>query len=241
MANNVYACTELIGGATQALDAIDGADLSDLDAAVVTIVDTVYHYTLDADKNEAESSPNIIIPDDNPGTKRWVLVSISGASIHGLAVKATPIDADEVAIVDTAVSNVLKKLTWTNIKAFFKTYFDTLYITKALGTTKGDIVGFSGSATPVRLGIGTNNYVLTADSGESSGLNWTAAGGQDSIDYVKVSDVKAYNAYGGTFTQGAWRTRDINTEDSDASSICSINSNQITLAAGTYICSILSK
>ncbi len=56
------------------------------------------------------------------------------------------------------------------------------------------------------------------------------------FDYVKVSDVKAYNVYGGTFTSGAWRTRDINTEDSDDSGICSISNNQITLAAGTYIC-----
>lgn len=64
-------------------------------------------------------------------------------------------------------------------------------------------------------------------------------GTETPFDYVKVSDVKAYNVAGGTFTQGAWRTRVINTEDSDASSICSIASNQITLAAGTYICSIL--
>jgi len=58
-------------------------------------------------------------------------------------------------------------------------------------------------------------------------------------DYVKVSDVKATTTLGGTFTSGAWRTRVINTEDSDASGICSIASNQITLAAGTYICMIV--
>lgn len=56
--------------------------------------------------------------------------------------------------------------------------------------------------------------------------------------YVKVSDVKAQGVHGGTFTFGAWRTRDINTEDSDDANICSIAGNQITLEAGTYICSI---
>ncbi len=56
--------------------------------------------------------------------------------------------------------------------------------------------------------------------------------------YVKVSDVKAQGVDGGTFTQGAWRTRDINVEDSDDAGICSIAANQITLEAGTYICSI---
>ena len=58
------------------------------------------------------------------------------------------------------------------------------------------------------------------------------------VDYVKVSDVKAYDVGGGTLTAGDWRTRDINTEDADASGICSISSNQITLEAGTYFCSI---
>lgn len=45
-------------------------------------------------------------------------------------------------------------------------------ITKATGTTKGDIIGFTASATPARLGVGTNDYVLTADSGESTGIKW---------------------------------------------------------------------
>lgn len=55
--------------------------------------------------------------------------------------------------------------------------------------------------------------------------------------YVKVSDVKV-NASGGTFSSGAWRTRTINTEDTDPSNICTISDNQITLAAGTYRCMI---
>ena len=50
-----------------------------------------------------------------------------GTSIHGATAKDPPIDADEVPLIDTAASNVLKKSTWTVIKAFLKTYFDTLY------------------------------------------------------------------------------------------------------------------
>lgn len=49
------------------------------------------------------------------------------ATIHAAASKATPVDADETALVDSAASNGLKKLTWANIKATLKTYFDTLY------------------------------------------------------------------------------------------------------------------
>jgi len=56
--------------------------------------------------------------------------------------------------------------------------------------------------------------------------------------YVHVQDQKAMGANGGGFTMGAWRTRDINTEQADTLGICAIAANQITLAAGTYRCLI---
>ena len=52
-------------------------------------------------------------------------------------------------------------------------------VTKAILTTKGDIFVATGSATPARLGVGTNDEVLTAASGEATGVKWSAvsAGG----------------------------------------------------------------
>ena len=38
-------------------------------------------------------------------------------------------------------------------------------------TTKGDIVAFNGT-TVARLGVGTDTYVLAADSAEATGLKW---------------------------------------------------------------------
>lgn len=52
-----------------------------------------------------------------------------GSSIHGVTEKTTPVDNDEVGIIDSAASYVLKKLTWGNIKSTIKSYFDTLYAT----------------------------------------------------------------------------------------------------------------
>ena len=40
---------------------------------------------------------------------------------------------------------------------------------------------------------------------------------------------------GGTFTSGAWRTRDLNTTVFNNITSCSLSSNQISLPAGTYI------
>ena len=48
-------------------------------------------------------------------------------AISGSEAKATPVDADLVGLVDSAASGIFKKLTWENVKATLKTYFDTLY------------------------------------------------------------------------------------------------------------------
>lgn len=44
-------------------------------------------------------------------------------------------------------------------------------------TTKGDIYVATGAATVVRVGVGTDGHVLTANSGVSAGVDWQAAGG----------------------------------------------------------------
>ena len=68
----------------------------------------------------------------------------------------------------------------------------------------------------------------------TAGLTKTGGFGKFS-SYAVIADVKGGNANGGTFTLGAWRTRDLNTELADADSIVSISSNQFTLAAGSYL------
>lgn len=77
MPKNIYGAYVLIGGGTGALDAIDGADLADLDMAVVTTLTATYRYSLDADSAAGEASPTIIAPDANAGDKRWILTGIS--------------------------------------------------------------------------------------------------------------------------------------------------------------------
>lgn len=52
--------------------------------------------------------------------------------------------------------------------------------------------------------------------------------------YALIRDEKSAGSNGGTFTSGAWRTRDLNTESFDPDGIVSISANQFTLGAGTY-------
>lgn len=62
-------------------------------------------------------------------------ILVVAPAIHASTSKPTPVDADEMSLTDSAASYVLKKLTWANLKATLKTYFDTIY--QASGGSSG--------------------------------------------------------------------------------------------------------
>jgi len=66
-----------------------------------------------------------------------------GSSIHGATAKTTPVDADTMPLIDSAASNVLKKVTWANIKATLKTYYDSLYAAATHTHAQSDITNLT--------------------------------------------------------------------------------------------------
>jgi hypothetical protein len=78
---------------------------------------------------------------DTPGQTagNWAVLEgnigyVPERSIDAASTKSTPVDPDTWGLIDSAAGNVLKKITWANLKAALKTYFDTLYSPLSGGT-----------------------------------------------------------------------------------------------------------
>ena len=54
-------------------------------------------------------------------------------------------------------------------------------IPKSTVTTKGDLIVATASGVVTRVGVGTNEFVLTADSATASGVKWAASTGGASL------------------------------------------------------------
>lgn len=151
----------------------------------------------DLDTGDATTPDNgttcIIDADGN----RFKIVAGSGGGdvageTHAAASKSTPVDADELPLVDSAASNVLKKLTWANLKAAIASYL------------------VSAGLIREKLTVNRTYYVRTDGSDSNNGLANTSGGAfltlQKAIDTVAMLDLSIYNVTiqvgAGTYTSG---------------------------------------
>ena len=112
---------------------------------------------------------------------------------------------------------------------------------KLNGSTAGSVAldapasttGNADIAFKLPVADGSANQLLKTDG--SGNLGWATDVGGKFSSYAVINHSVAYNQGAGTFTNGAWRTRELNTEVTDVDGIVSISSNQFTLQAGTYL------
>lgn len=71
-------------------------------------------------------------------------VTVIAPGTHAATSKTTPVDADELALVDSAASNVLKKLAWSDLKT-----------TLGLGASSAVTLTWGADTTPPAIGNGT--------------------------------------------------------------------------------------
>jgi hypothetical protein len=91
-----------------------------------------------------------------------------------------------------------------------------------------------GTITGVSVG-GLPDGIVDTDMIAADAVTAAKVGFKGFVSYAIICDQKADTVDGGTFTSGAWQTRDLNTEIADPDGIVSISSNQFTLGAGTYL------
>ena len=113
--------------ATKGAVKIEGAKFADPDDATKEVI-------LVASSVAPGASRNLSMPD------RAVNLEV-GKETNDATSKVTPVDADEIPLSDSADTNFLKKLTWANLKATLKTYFDTLYAALAHTHTSDEVTG----------------------------------------------------------------------------------------------------
>ena len=143
-------------------------NVSELPDAIAVLTVAVAEAQFDADiattsANEALTLANQKGAEEEPFLPEMVMQPPNdsdalSSAITGAATKATPVDADLLPLVDSAAGYTLKNLTWANLKATLKTYFDSVVTTLtnktiALGsnTISGTLAQFNTAVTDADL------------------------------------------------------------------------------------------
>jgi hypothetical protein len=85
------------------------------------------------------------------------------------------IDASLVDLKGGTTGQVLSKTSGTDMDFTWVTTDDANAIQNSIVDAKGDLIAATANDTPARLAVGTNYYVLAAQSAETTGLKWTGA------------------------------------------------------------------
>ena len=150
---------------------------------------------------------NLAIGNWNLKADKTEVASKLDKDFSAFADKTTPIDADVFPVMET--SGLIKKLSWSNIKATLKAYFDTLYATPtyvdgkmvlgtAVNSISGTAIDFTGIPSWVKRitvmfnGVSTNGtsariIQLGAGTVETTGYISAASGGQSGVTSLTSS------------------------------------------------------
>lgn len=126
-----------------------------------------------------------------------------GAVVAGADAKATPVDADSLGLSDSSAAGILKKLTWANLKATLKTYFDTLYAiaSHALSTHSDMIVKAQGNFTgAVTIDYADGLYHTFTVTGNITGITWSNLPTGPWSMILEITNGGAFTIAWGTFT-----------------------------------------
>jgi hypothetical protein len=97
---------------------------------------------------------------------------------NGALAIRTAVNAIDTSLVDLkggTTGQVLAKASGTDMDFSWVAQDDSNAIQNAIVDAKGDLIAASANDTPARLAVGANDLLLTASSGEATGLKYTGA------------------------------------------------------------------
>ena len=107
MSNKFFGAIGISGGSDGYLDDIDGANLSDIDGAILIGNDLrAGFYRMDSDSGLTQSVPTIMQPDANAGTKRWLLGVLIGTGFRVYESGSTDYMSVEMSSADVLFDNI---------------------------------------------------------------------------------------------------------------------------------------
>jgi hypothetical protein len=145
------------------------------------------------------------------------------------------IDASLLDLKGGTSGQVLSKNSNTDMDFTWVTSDDANAIQNTIVDAKGDLIAATAADTPARLAVGTNGYVLTADSTAATGLKWAAAAGGGKVLQVVFATTSTSTAVASVTPTDTTLTATI-TPSAATSKILVIYSQSMNTERGIYAC-----
>jgi len=178
LSDKINAINAIIGGTTADGDTLvntvaellavfqtypEGANIATVLAGKINSTDIVNNLTQLVAGKVLDATQGKILSDAIATKQTALTESVLGTLMHGYTAKPVPADADELILSDSADTQKVKRMTFTNLKAFLKTYFDGLYQNTLTAVSFGTfIIGLASKATPI-----DGDSIVLSDSADS--------------------------------------------------------------------------